>query len=47
MEVHSEQILEVVASFKCTFGDGFVLCIEGSDTILLKGKHLDINANLP
>lgn len=47
MEVHSEQILEVVASLQCTFGDGFILCIEGGDTILVKGKHVNIHVNLP
>jgi len=47
LEEHSEQILEVVASQQCTCGDGFILWIEGSDTILRKGRSLNINSNLP
>lgn len=47
LEMHLEQILEVVASLLCVCGDGFILLIEGSYTILIKGKHLDIDVNLP
>ncbi|EED42640.1 hypothetical protein EBI_22508 [Enterocytozoon bieneusi H348] len=38
----TEQILEVVASFVCANGGGFVLLIEGSDTSLVKGNIVDI-----
>lgn len=47
LEESSEQILEVVASLICTCEGGFILCIEGSDTILSKGRKLNITSNLP